>query len=148
MCKKYALSMHCMRMREANPGTVIIIQPNTQAHKINLDQTHIQYAAIAINLNTMAVPLSIKLVRLSDDLLPNSLRTYGNEPHKNHESLKKTTKDGGCKGDSDDGETTRAVGVSLMSLSADRAALRHAHSTAQVVRITSCLSTSISKPIP
>ena len=61
----------------------------------------------------------------------------GNEPHKNHESLKKTTKDGGCKGGGgDDGETARAVGVSLMSLSADRAALRHAHSTAQVVRIT------------
>ena len=34
------LSMHCMRMREANPGTMIILQPITQAHKINLDQTH------------------------------------------------------------------------------------------------------------
>ena len=32
--------------------------------------------------------------------------------------------------------------MSLMSLSADRAALRHAHSTAQVVRIISSLSIS------
>ena len=69
------------------------------------------------------------------------------EPHKNHESLKKTTKDGGCKGGGgDDGETARAVGVSLMSLSAECAALRHAHSTAQVVRITN-LSLSISRSI-
>ncbi len=52
---------------------------------------------------------------LSDDLLPISLRTYDDEPHENHESLKVTTKDGGCKGDGgDDDETAEAVGVCVI----------------------------------
>jgi len=84
----------------------------------------------------MAVPLPIKLVRLSDNLLPNSLRTYGNEPHENHKSLKKTTKDGGCKGGGDDdGETAKAVGVSLIGVSTETTP-RFPHSIAKVVRIT------------
>ena len=39
MCKKYCLCI-VWGWEKQNPGTMIILQPITQAHKINLDQTH------------------------------------------------------------------------------------------------------------